>query len=333
MADTIVEKYYKHVAKQAGKPWPQHANRCSSIGFPCVRKLVYDLVRRDALPDIDPGLQVIFNEGNRQELIIQRDLLDMGVEIIEQQSEVSFPQHRLFGHIDGMWVQSRVRRVVDFKTMSQYSFQGVQELSDFNKHYWHLAYIGQMNLYIYGKGVKRGFFLCKNKNTGELKQFDVELDMKIVKDCFKKCDYINVIVDEIKAMLLEQYQIHDIADFKQEDDFTDYLAIKNEIAQVIEDKLPERLNKDEICQYCPYRTICLPDEYREAHARVLIDTKLEAILDKRHPLKIVKKEFDTVDKQAKDIIKAANLDYFVCGNYEVKVKRGKKITVNIDPIE
>ena len=217
--------------------------------------------------------------------------------------------------------------------MSQYSFEGVQVLEDFNKKYWHLTYIGQMNLYIYGKGLKKGFFLCKNKNTGELKQFDVELDMMIVRDCFRKCEVINETVDVIKEMLDEQYKIRDIADFTSEEDALDYLEIKNNIASSIEEYLPERLNKDDICQYCPFREICLPDEYREAHARVIIDTELEAMLDKRHPLKIVSKEFEKIDKEVKGIIKTANIDYFICGNHEVNVKRGKNVTVKIEPID
>jgi len=211
----LIEKILNQFEKKAKQKFPVHANRVSSIGFPCTRMCVYSIIRWQDRQLPTPELQAIFNEGNHQESAIKLDLLKAGIEINESQTEVSFPDYRLFGHIDGSYTKGKKTWAVEFKSISEHLFKAMNTADDFinSKFPHHRCYIPQLQLYMFGRKLKSGLLILKNKNSGWLKEIEVKLDKTLCQFYLDKCTRINKCVDESKIILHETYQIKEIADF------------------------------------------------------------------------------------------------------------------------
>lgn len=337
----LIEKLYKQAEKRRHKLYPQHANRASSIGWPCLRFLVYSIVRWEdkELPSVE--LQLIFDEGNMQEKAMKRDLEAAGVEILQAQALVSFPEHRLYGSIDGVFKYRRGYRLIDFKTMSTNMYSKLNCLADFllSKYPFHQCYPIQMNVYLKGMGLKKGVYFIKNKNNGQLKEIKIDYDNEVFKYALYRCDCVNVRVDKIRAILNEQYQIKEIADFKKRRDLDDYLEIREEACRTIETYLPERINELNICDCCPFKNICLPDEIRQGMAKIYTETaEFIEKLHRREELIEGKKEYTALDTEIKEYLKQRNESHFFIGDkdniqFEINVKpHGKGLRVDIDKI-
>jgi len=330
----IIERLQKKIEKERHKLYPQHVNRCSSIGFPCNRFLVYSIIRwKDKkIPSIE--LQQIFNEGNKQERIIRRDIEEAGFDILEVGAEVSFEKERLYGHIDGIIKYRKSKILLEIKTVSTNIFPKLNNEIDFitSKKPYHQCYIPQLLLYMKGKNLKRGLLLLKDKNNGNLKELEIKYDKFMADSYLHKCTTINERVDKIREVLKETYQIKDIADFDKKKDFEDYINIRNDACKIIEDYMPERINDIFTCEHCPFEHICLPDKIREQRAQVMINEEFEQKLKDRDNLIITKTLYDKLDKEIKEIAKQTGFDFFLCGDFEITIKRDKRTTVKIERI-
>jgi hypothetical protein len=330
----ITEKLIHKFEQEARRRTPQHVNRISSIGFPCERMLCYSILRWEDKKLPTPELIAIFNEGNIQERAIKYDLQSVGVEVQESQAEVAYPEYRLYGHIDGIIAYRRKRFPVDFKSMSTHIFDKMNTTDDFmnSEHGYHRCYVPQLQMYMYGKGLKTGMLIIKNKNTGWIKEIEVKADKALCKELLRKCSRINIRVDAAQKLLSDVYQIKEIADFKKQKDRDDYDTIRNEACKRIDSLLPERINENGICTSCPFEHICLPDEIRTERARVCINNGLETQLREREQVKENRDRYEELDKTVKGIIKESKMDYFICGDFEVRVSNGKNTRINIERI-
>jgi hypothetical protein len=237
---------------------------------------VYSIIRWQDRQLPTPELQAIFNEGNHQESAIKLDLLKAGIEINESQTEVSFPEYRLFGHIDGSYAKGKKTWAVEFKSISEHLFKVMNTADDFinSKFPHHRCYIPQIQLYMFGRKLKSGLLILKNKNSGWLKEIEVKLDKTLCQFYLDKCTRINKCVDESKIILHETYQIKEIADFDKKKDREDYQEIKNGACKLVEQCLPERITDNCVCSMCNFSNICLPSEIREERAKVWINEHL-----------------------------------------------------------
>lgn len=98
MIDLISPVYA--VADKRRKLYPQHANRASSLGGPCVRELVYCRSHWDKAVLHDVDTQLILDEGEIHEKAVLRDLEDAGFVVVEQQISLEWPEHQITGHMD-----------------------------------------------------------------------------------------------------------------------------------------------------------------------------------------------------------------------------------------
>jgi len=218
------------------KRHPCHVNRASSLGYAvemlggCLRRGVYERTNWGDKRMWDVSSILIFEEGDRQELAVFRDLQDAGFPIIEQQTpyEWKTPDGKILatGHIDGKIMCENddgqpVAVPVEIKSMHPNIFGGVYTLEDFEKKPWTRAYLAQMTLYMLMNNIDIGLFVLKNKSSGKLKQILVPLDYELGEACIKAAEMINKHV-ETKT-------------------------------------LPERCNDRDICKECQFNHICLPD--------------------------------------------------------------------------
>ncbi len=331
MKFSLTDRLLKAVDKQR-RVYPQHINRISSIGYPCLRNCVYQITHWHDKELPTSGLQLVFNEGRHQEQAVKRDLEDAGIKIIRQEESVWFEAERLSGHDDGVIVHGRLQIALEIKSMSTHMFNKINSPDDLinSEHGYHRCYIPQIQLYMRGMGLKNGIIFIKDKNSGAFKELSVTSDKKLQDYYLLKCLCINEHVDKIKSVLTETYQIKDLADFSKRKDSEDYTEIRNEAYKRIEEYLPERIKENCICKECPFNRICLPDEIRQERLVAWINTELEAKLKRREELDMARKEYADIDTEVKEAIKNFESNDFICGDFHITVNRGKTTRINIE---
>ena len=282
----IVKDVEQYVEKQT-KVYPCHANRASSIGHPCTRKLVYDRLNWQEALKPDVGLQLIFNEGNLQEQAVIRLLQDSGYKVIEQQRSFDWAEYKITGHIDGLIEIDGEAYPLEVKSISPFGFEKVNTLEDIKTHKKHYVrgYFDQMQLYLLLSNKPMGVIIFKNKVTGRLKLILVELDFSYAEGLIKKAELVNSFVQK------KEY--------------------------------PERIEDRDVCAGCPFRHICLPDETWEG-AEVLNDGELETMIARRQELAQAASDYDDVNDLLKAQWKNRQDGIYLVGKFAVTVKRQKR---------
>ena len=139
-----------------------------------------------------------------------------------------------------------------------------------------------MYLYLIMSGEEEGIFIFKNKDTGQLKQININLDYAEAEQIVKKLERVN--------------------------------------ANIRFNKTPERIIDRSTCQYCDFRHICLPDE-AQSGISFSDDAELLNLLEARESLKANAKDYDEVDEKIKNFMKAKGAgEYLISGKYQIKVK-------------
>lgn len=284
--ENIVEKVEQYVEKQT-KVYPCHTNRASGLGHPCERKLVYDRLNWQEALKPDVGLQLIFNEGNLQEQAVIRLLQDSGYKITESQRAFAWDKYKITAHLDGFIEINGESYPLEVKSASPYSFEKINSVSDIRSSRYHFmrGYFDQMQVYLLLSNKQSGIIVFKNKVNGRLKVVPIELDYDYSELLIKKAERINAFVEK------KEY--------------------------------PERIKDRDVCQSCPFRQICLPDETWEG-AEVLNDGELEAMVTRRQELAPAASEFDEVNEALKEQWKQRQNGIYLIGRFAVEVKRQKR---------
>ena len=264
----IIEKIYEQKARKI-KNYPCHVNRASSLGDPCLRKLVYERTNWQDKLLYDVGLQLIFDEGNSQENIVIRDLMDAGFEILDQQRAFEIKDLKITGHMD-LKIKipdDETLYPCEIKSMSPHIFDKINDLKDFqNPSYpWLQKYPGQLLLYMLACNEEKGVFILKNKSTGALKEIWLSLDWDLADELFDKAAKIN--------------------------------------AHIEAGTFPDRTDQLELCEKCYFRHICTPDKDFGEGILFEQDESLVAMLDRLEEIKDIKSEYERINKTVSKILK------------------------------
>jgi len=257
----IVEAVEKNVQTRI-KRIPCKSNRASSVGHyvpelnGCLRRGALERTRWQEKELPDTRLQMIYDEGNREEKAVLRMLEDAGITVIEQQSVGEWEKYNITWHLDGVIVDDGVAVPIEIKSMAPHIYDMIKCLDDFNKKPWTRAYLAQIQIYLLGKNVDHGIFILKNKSTGAIKTVDVKLDYALAESCIKACETINT---HVKA-----------------------------------GTLPERIKDVEVCKDCPMKTVCAPGMNFGTEMKIADDPEFEHRIDKYLSMKSDAKECDDI---------------------------------------
>lgn len=258
----IVEKI-EELKRSHIQQWPVRSNRASDLGHECLRYLVLNRTRWQEKVLHNVRLQTIFDEGNLHEKAVIRDLMDAGLDVIEQQRAFDWPEYQITGHIDLKIADNGKVVPIEIKSASPFSFQSINRIQDLydGKYHYLRKYPAQMTLYLLMDEKEEGMFIFKNKVTGELKEIPMTLDYALGESLLRKAEAIN--------------------------------------KHVVDGSLPEPREYDEqICGECPFVHICLPEVKRDA-LELETDPELEEKLNRYFELKPSKSEYDKLDKEIK----------------------------------
>lgn len=283
--------------------YPCHANRASSAGYECERRLVYERVAWEKKLKHEVGLQYIFSLGDTMETTVERELADAGIKLVEGQRPYKNERMQITGRIDGKtyitlvhmkkdgvddagndkWVEDRREKrlvPIDYKSINTEYFNGIipnNEQSVREHAVEHVrGYIAQIMVYMLEANEEYGVLLFKNKASGRYKQVVVKLDYVYAEGIYKKFERINAAVAAWIA--------------------ADGPEAKNAT-------LPARIEDLTKCKRCPFRAECLPDI---SFGQALIpasDPFLEQLISKKNHAYPARQEYEDVKEELDNLVK------------------------------
>ena len=270
---------------------PCHTNRASSIGDPCARRLVYMRTDWDKARPFSLDTLKVFREGNNQERITLRDMIDAGFEVSQMQRAIDYPQHKITGHVDLFIKWQGEQWLLEIKSMSPYIWESVNTIQDFHKYSWTAKYLGQVCLYMLMSNEPRGLFALKNKSTGQIKWIEFELDYDFAESLLKKADVVNNSVDaRIAARLVHDADAEDAA-------------------------LPARIDYQEReCGDCRWKHLCCPDLKYQGFDFLDIPM-LEAAIAESLELKPAQAQYNKVWDEVKRNLNAKSNSNLIVGRF------------------
>jgi CRISPR/Cas system-associated exonuclease Cas4 (RecB family) len=269
LVDAIIVERERQLANQITNQ-PQTNIRASSIPT-CQRQGYYSIVHWDERKLHDTRLQARFEEGKRQEQWVVNELASLGqrlgFNVIESQVPLSkdmTDRYHLTGHIDGK-IEFDGRRIpFEVKSLNPNFFDGVNTVDDLKGDVFLARYYRQIQVYLLGH----------NESEAVL----------IVTDCLGHWKFIVVPLDyDETERILQTVE-----------------AVNKAVASKT---IPDRIKYDpDICGWCPFSHICLPDVIAEARVHFADDPTLLAAITRHEELKPLVKEYETLhDKLAEQV--------------------------------
>lgn len=179
----LVERRFMERLRSRDQPTSARTNRASSMGDPCLRRLVLKRTvgEQERQPD-DTGL-AIFNLGHMLEGPVRRLVEDLGFEV--EKAQLAFPPNdfNVSGHIDGVIRHPRfnIRCILEIKGVNGQTWKGLRTADDIREHSksWVNKWGAQGQLYPVLSDIMRWgeddipiigtLFVLLNKWTGELR--------------------------------------------------------------------------------------------------------------------------------------------------------------------
>lgn len=264
------------------KNYPCYVNRASSAGHPCEKFLVYSRTKWQEKLLHDVGLQFIFEAGNVIEERAFNYLKEGGFTVIEQQRPFQWKKFELSGHLDCKILVDNIAYPVEIKGINQFDFDKLNAVEDFleSKKVWIKGYPSQLTLYMLMSNIEYGCFFIINKANFRPKQIWISLDYTFAEDILLKLERVN--------------------------------------KHVKESTVPEGINQPDICQYCGFLHICLPDMVGK-EIEIIDEVSIEQAIKRCEELKPLVSEYNKLDKQWKKALEEKEKvmigDYIIIGKW------------------
>lgn len=271
--------------------YPRNNPVASSIEE-CTRRMYYDIKNWKDRPTVTPELQARFEEGNRQESYVIRELMELGFTITENNPppfEIIGRNKEVIqrGKIDGKISYNGVKLPFEIKSITPMVFNKITTSEDFKKFAWMKKYIYQLNIYLYANNEPEGLFILVDMQ-GHWKILPLSLDLELVEEALQKSEEV---VDAIKGNR----------------------------------SIPNYTKDYSNCQRCwAYKLLCNPSVDFGDGVQILDNLELEEKLKRRDQLREYRDEYEAIDSDVKGTVGKEEL-HALCGNYEIIVKKGKQV--------
>lgn len=289
----IAEKIRKKIISDRSKNYACNSVWASECGHDCSRYLVYQQCDWDKAKPVDENLIFVFNEGNIQEDQLLLELQKAGVKIKDLQIHISIAEANITGKLDCVVMEEDNKGTLaylpcEIKSMSPNVYSSVNTVDDFKKYSWTRKYYAQIQCYLKNDSgfYPYGYFLAKNKSTGEIKiikDFDGSNTIKFNEP------YWNELVKRAKgvnrAVFLNKNLKMKISEIKDRLENSTDEKIREKLSKEIETLesgycYPERIKYDlKVCKGCKYEHICITDLTDAIGESIDNDSILEAIED------------------------------------------------------
>lgn len=301
-----VETFAKQLASDNSfeqKTYAVTSTWASKLGHPCGERWLYYL-RTDWEQMTQRDWKGIGILGNLIHDWWRIHMMQKGYAITQNEEPLSEELRRKFGiggRVDGRIGKAGRGVYYEFKSMDEHTYgkiNSVEDMYESDKAYLR-AYPAQLQIYLYDKNEEFGFFILCNKKTLEWKIIVVPLDLAYVESLLKKAEEVKKAYD----------------------------------AKLEENPFP-RISYGSTCKGCEFAHLCMPD-IRNEGLDFIDHELLEAMLAERASLEDHVRQYDKLDKEAKDIAKGIGRDFVVGDSYAVRIKKtsSKRIDTKLIPAE
>lgn len=291
-----IDKKVNETYEEKKRLYPCRSNRASMIGHPCLRYLVY--CRKDwdkkKLPDLP--LLFIFEGGEYFERLGVERLTKAGFKITSQQRDFEDKTTGITGHVDGFIASPEnpdESFPIEIKGLNQWDWKELNTIDDMIKSekVWVKGYPAQLQIYLYLAKKERGCFYLINKATLEGKTIWVDLDY----------DYVESILQ--KAEAIEKF-----------------MQIEGEAGY------PERIKYDpDVCNRCDFNHLCTPEKSFPDQIDFSENEEIVTMIKRREELDPLRKEYEELDKDIKEIATVMPKDNWFVGGYVISRKTTKGV--------
>ncbi len=317
LAKALMVLHDEYIATKLRKPSSHDNNWASELGHPCDLYLTYRRVQGDKARSVDIGLQRIFEEGNKQEDLILRELEAMGVRILErgvsiQTNDPFYRDLRISGKIDAKcnfeaishrliqvapeidWARKRV--VAECKSLSPHHFDKLVDYDALmvSKYAYIRRWAEQMQLYLLGNNDEAGLFVFKSKVSGEMRFIPVVLDL-----------------ETCEVLAQRARRVNDAVEVYRKDD-------------ILPDPIPWR---QDLCANCPFLAIC-PNSREIPASEISTDEELIQLLEQREALKESKDNYEDAQEAIDERLDKYKGQHLIVGNFQVRwnlIRRAEKL--------
>jgi len=239
LADKIAERKHHWTKGRREARQSSHSVRASSLGHPCIRKLVLDRTKGDTAKSFDDYTLGIFREGNRHENDVKMVLTELDFDVFGSQSSFPPNDYNLTGHVDILYSEmedgEEVTCGVEVKSVNPYHFNQINCAEDLlTVAHWLRTWFVQPQVYMFLADVKSWLIILKNRNTGEWKLLPIVPDDEILE---AELDKAVAIEKHVKAQTLPptiiNVKVCRMCDYYKQSCFP---AEEHPIAEVISDE-------------------------------------------------------------------------------------------------
>jgi len=293
--------------------WRPSLTPVTDLGYFCDRRIVYHRVWPELAAQIGFELASIFTEGKLHEKDIRRELMELGFEVV--QAETNFRDERLeiTGTIDGkLTVPDKSARKgfrlvpVEIKSIAG-SPPATTEAWRHTSRAILRRYFAQLQTYLFLTNELGGLGLFKEKATGLWTVVPAELDYGYTEELLQRAERVRDAVRAIKGT----------GDNPDPD-------------QV---ELPDRLADRSECPGCPWVSTCNPADAPIDPILLATDPELLAELEEHEQLERNAARWKELDGSIKDRFKLTKGDKFIVGGADgflvTKRKHGKGVRVKM----
>lgn len=310
-----VQRRFLEKLRSREKPSSRQTNRASSLGDPCLRRLVLWRTKGHEAKEIDDVGLAIFHEGHLLEGPIRRLVEELGFEVHSGQQSFPYNSFNVSGHIDGKIAHPRmpVLYILEIKTVNGVTWKQLGSHADIREHKksWVSKWSDQGQLYAGLSEILRWgeelpvlgvLYVLFNKWTGQLKAIPAPLDYK----------HAEALLD--KSVAIE--------------------------AHVADGTLPDFIEDREECETCPFfgRACHPPIDHRGTAFKIVDDLDVVAAVETMQNARGSAKDF----QEAKDYLfgdggrlRGIELALVPCpdgqGHYEIRGKFSPNTTYKVPP--
>lgn len=152
----------------------------------CSRAIYYDFIKA---PKEDFSIETLrkFLTGNVIHEKLQKILKDTGILISEEQAT---PQNEfnIHGRCDAIIKLNNQKQVLEIKSIASYGYRQLKEAKD--------DHILQLQVYLHFFKIKSGYLLYENKDSSDLKVFEIKYDFNLAKKVIKKFSNIQTALEK-----------------------------------------------------------------------------------------------------------------------------------------
>ncbi len=277
----------------------------------CVRQMALELIAWKERPPFDPDALERMRRGKEREQDLIARLIQVGkrasprFEVIHQQHSENLKDRQ-----DRIIIRMRIDGRLLFETGEQPPFEikrydpnlaeRIETVEDFQRSPYTQGAVDQMLMYLLAHGERFGFFILETR--GLTRRIPIFLEEHL---------------ERAEGFLRDAETAMDA---------------KEAYAWRGQDALPPYTTDPSDCRRCwAFGRVCNPPIDAGSGISVIDDPEFEATLARRHELEAAAKEYEALDKRAKERLKAGRVELALVGDFQVSGKLQERKGYEVKP--